>query len=206
MGLYGVLSYVVAQRTREIGVRMALGAEARRVRRMVVGQGARVWVGVAHRVAVAAASTRALRSLLFGVGALDPVTFARCRRRDGARGPARGYLPARRASRVDPIESLEGRVAGRPPPVALRVLPRSSPYLTGPVPAHICTKHPTIPYRRPGDRLVGTGRPVLGSPTLPKGSGYAKRHRDRPMVGRSSRVRVNAESQVIASAPVPTAC
>ena len=80
VGQYGVLSYIVAERTREIGVRMALGAEAGRVQRMVVGQGARVLlVGVAIGLAVAAASTRALRGLLFGVGALDPVTFLRSR-------------------------------------------------------------------------------------------------------------------------------
>ena len=71
-----MLSYIVAQRTREIGVRMALGAEAGRVRRMVVAQGARVVVlGVVVGVVVAAGSTRALGSLLFGVEALDLVTF-----------------------------------------------------------------------------------------------------------------------------------
>jgi ABC-type antimicrobial peptide transport system permease subunit len=77
VGQYGVLSYIVAERTREIGVRMALGAHASRVQRMVVGQGARVLVvGVALGLAAAAASTRALRSLLFGIGALDAATFA----------------------------------------------------------------------------------------------------------------------------------
>jgi putative ABC transport system permease protein len=109
VGQYGVLSYIVAERTREIGVRMALGAQASRVQRMVVGQGARVLlVGVVIGLAGAAVSTRALRSLLFGVGALDAVTFI---------GVAAGmvlvrllaaYLPARRASRVDPMESLRG--------------------------------------------------------------------------------------------------
>jgi predicted permease len=109
VGQYGVLSYIVAERTREIGVRMALGAEAGRVQRMVVGQGARVLlVGVIIGLAVAAGSTRALRSLLFGVGALDPVAFVAVAGAMVLVGVLAAYLPARRASRVDPIESLRG--------------------------------------------------------------------------------------------------
>ncbi len=77
VGLYGILSYVVAERTVEIGVRMALGAEAKRVRRMVVLQGVRVVAaGVAIGVAVAVVATRALGSLLYGIAAVDAGTFA----------------------------------------------------------------------------------------------------------------------------------
>ena len=109
IGLYGVLSYVVAQRTREIGVRMALGAEAGAVRRMVVAEGARVVaIGVALGVAAALVSTRALGSLLFGVRAVDAPTFAAMSLSMVMIGLLASYVPARRASRVDPIESLRG--------------------------------------------------------------------------------------------------
>ena len=109
IGLFGVLSYVVAQRTREIGLRMALGAEARRVQRMVVGQGARVVVfGVLIGLAASLAATRLLASLLFGVGATDAGTFAGTSAALLAVGLLTSYLPARRASSVDPIESLRG--------------------------------------------------------------------------------------------------
>jgi ABC-type antimicrobial peptide transport system permease subunit len=77
VGLYGVLSYVVAERRREIGVRMALGAQARAVRRMVVAQGVRVvLIGVGIGVVVALASTRLLGALLYDVRAVDPLVFA----------------------------------------------------------------------------------------------------------------------------------
>ncbi|MGE0158231.1 MAG: ADOP family duplicated permease [Gemmatimonadales bacterium] len=109
VGLYGVLSYVVAQRTREIGVRMALGAEASGVRRMVVAQGCRVVLaGVVVGVIVAAASTRALEGLLFGVEAADVATFATMSAGMVLVGMLASYLPARRASSVDPVESLKG--------------------------------------------------------------------------------------------------
>jgi putative ABC transport system permease protein len=109
VGLYGVLSYVVAQRTREIGVRMALGAKAQQVRMMVVAQGSRVvGAGVVIGIAVALASTRALGSLLFGVEPFHAATFAGMSVTMLAIGLLASYLPARRASRVDPIESLRG--------------------------------------------------------------------------------------------------
>jgi predicted permease len=109
VGLYGVLSYVVAQRTREIGVRMALGAQASRVRAMVVAQGARVvGFGVVIGVAVAFTATRTLGSLLFGVEAVDTTTFVVMSASMLGIGLLASYVPARRASLVDPIESLRG--------------------------------------------------------------------------------------------------
>jgi len=109
VGLYGVLSYVVAERTREIGLRMALGARAEQVRRMVVVQGTRVVaVGVIIGVAVAFGATRALGSLLFGVAAADAPTFAAMSAAMIAIAVLASYLPARRASRIDPIVSLRG--------------------------------------------------------------------------------------------------
>jgi len=107
VGLYGVLAYLVAERTREIGVRMALGATPGGVRRMVVTQGARVvLVGVAIGVGVALLSTRALSTLLFNVAAVDPLMFVAMSGMLIAVGMLASYLPARKASRVDPIESL----------------------------------------------------------------------------------------------------
>jgi ABC-type antimicrobial peptide transport system permease subunit len=109
VGLYGVLSYVVTQRTREIGVRMALGAEASRVRHMVVTQGTRVvLIGVGVGLAVAAATTRALEEMLFGVEPADTATFIAMSVGMILVGLLASYLPARRASSVDPVESLRG--------------------------------------------------------------------------------------------------
>jgi predicted lysophospholipase L1 biosynthesis ABC-type transport system permease subunit len=103
----GVLSNVAAERQREIGVRMALGAEAGRVQRMVVAQGTRVVIiGVVIGVAFAIWSTRALGSLLFGVGALDFATFLAMAVAMVLIGMLASYVPARRASNVDPNESL----------------------------------------------------------------------------------------------------
>ncbi len=109
VGLYGVLSYVVAERTREIGVRMALGAQAEQVRGMVVKQGAWVvGVGVVIGIATALLSTRALGSLLYGVKAVDAATFVGMSVSMLFVGLLASYVPARRASNVDPIESLRG--------------------------------------------------------------------------------------------------
>jgi predicted permease len=107
VGLYGVLSYVVAERTREIGVRMALGATASAVQRQIVSQGARVvLVGVAVGLVVALVSTRLMSTLLFDVKAVDPVVFGAMSVTMLAVGMFASYMPARKASSVDPIESL----------------------------------------------------------------------------------------------------
>jgi ABC-type antimicrobial peptide transport system permease subunit len=102
-----VLSYVVAERTREIGVRMALGATAGAVRRLVVSQGAKVvLIGTVVGIAAALASTRLLKALLYEVSALEPAVFVAMAIMMMGIGMLASYVPARRASRVDPIESL----------------------------------------------------------------------------------------------------
>ena len=107
VGMYGVLSYLVAQRTREIAVRMALGAQRAGVRRMVVLQGARVTlVGVVIGLAGALAATRVLGALLFGVQPMDPLTFAATSVLMLAVALLASYLPARHASAVDPMRAL----------------------------------------------------------------------------------------------------
>ena len=107
IGLYGVLSYVVSQRTREIAVRMALGAEASTVRRMVVLQGGRVaLIGVGIGIVAALAVTGVLKSLLFGVQALDAPTFVAMSMVMLAVALVASYLPALRASSVDPNTAL----------------------------------------------------------------------------------------------------
>ncbi len=107
VGLFGVLSYVVSQRTREIGIRMALGARAAELRRMVVAQGGRITlIGVVVGLALAAFLVRVLESLLFGVEALDLPTFGFVSGMMLAVALLASYIPARRASSVDPMESL----------------------------------------------------------------------------------------------------
>jgi ABC-type antimicrobial peptide transport system permease subunit len=107
VGLYGVLSYTVSQRTREIGIRMALGAEAGSVRRLVVVQGARLAViGVVIGLAAAFFLTRVLESLLFGVESIHPATFAAMSTVMVGVAFLASYGPARRASLLDPIAAL----------------------------------------------------------------------------------------------------
>jgi predicted permease len=107
IGLYGVLSYVVSQRTREIAVRMALGAYAPSLRRMVMLQAGRVTlIGVVIGLAAAWGLTRVLGTLLFNVQPLDAATFLGTAAVMLAVGLLAGYLPARRASSVDPLQAL----------------------------------------------------------------------------------------------------
>jgi putative ABC transport system permease protein len=107
LGIYGLLSSTVAQRTGEIGLRMALGARARDVVLMVVGQGARLTlIGLGIGLLAALAASRVLESLLFGVGARDPWTFYAVAAFLAAVALAASYLPARFASRIEPLTAL----------------------------------------------------------------------------------------------------
>jgi putative ABC transport system permease protein len=107
LGLYGVVSYAVSQRTSEIGLRIALGATDASVRRMMVMEGLKPAVaGMAIGLVAAASSTRVVRSLLFGITPTDPVTFLLAPPLLLALAALACYLPARRATRLDPTIAL----------------------------------------------------------------------------------------------------
>jgi len=107
VGIYGVLSFTVAQRTRDIGIRMALGATRSHVMKNVLGYGARLAViGVVIGVSGGLAGTRVLSSLLYGVRATDVATFATAAVVLLGVAMAASYVPARRATRVDPMRAL----------------------------------------------------------------------------------------------------
>jgi len=107
IGVYGVMAYSVEQRTREIGVRVALGASGGDVVRLVLSQGIAITgAGIALGLAEAAAVTRLLDAMLFGLTPLDPLTFVVAPLTLGVVASIAAYLPARRAAKVDPIVAL----------------------------------------------------------------------------------------------------
>jgi predicted permease len=109
VGIYGVMTFTVSQRTREIGIRMALGADRARVVRMVIGEGvALAGIGIGLGLGAALALTRFLSSFLFDVKTSDPLTYAGLVLLLGGTALAAAWIPARRAARVDPLEALKG--------------------------------------------------------------------------------------------------
>lgn len=107
VGIYSIMSYAVTQRTSEIGIRMALGAEARDIFRLVVGHAVRlVGIGVLIGAIVAVLSTRLMRSLLYGVEPGDPLTLAAICLVIGSVALVASYIPARRATKVDPLVAI----------------------------------------------------------------------------------------------------
>jgi ABC-type antimicrobial peptide transport system permease subunit len=107
VGLYGVMSYTAARRTREIGIRMALGAEGAAIRRALIGEALRVGaIGLAAGLPLALVAGRLVESFLYGLAPADPVTLAGAGALMLAIAALAAWLPARRASRVDPMEAL----------------------------------------------------------------------------------------------------
>ena len=107
MGLYGVMAYVVGSRTREIGIRIALGAQTTGILRLVIGQGLRLaFTGIVLGLLIAVALTRVLESVLYGVAPTDVVTFIGVVLLLIAVALLACYVPARRATKVDPLVAL----------------------------------------------------------------------------------------------------
>jgi ABC-type antimicrobial peptide transport system permease subunit len=106
-GLYGVIAYAVSRRRREIGIRLALGAQTHEIRGLFVRRGLIVvGIGMAIGLGGAVGVTRLMRSLLFGISPLDPVAFTAMPALLAAAAVLASHLPARRAAAVDPVETL----------------------------------------------------------------------------------------------------
>jgi ABC-type antimicrobial peptide transport system permease subunit len=108
VGIYGVISYSVSQRTRELGIRLALGAPQSSVKTMVVRNG--IWlagIGAGVGLAASAGLTRIMATWLYGISPLDPLTYAAVSLGVLAAAGAASYLPAHRAATVDPVEALK---------------------------------------------------------------------------------------------------
>jgi ABC-type antimicrobial peptide transport system permease subunit len=107
VGIYGIMAYTVSQRRNEIGIRMALGAQPGQVRRMILGESAWIAVaGIAAGVGAALLMTRLVQSMLYGIGANDPLTVAAGVTLLLCVALAASWIPARRAARVQPMEAL----------------------------------------------------------------------------------------------------
>ena len=107
IGIYGVISYVVSQRTNEIGIRIALGAQQRDVLRLMLGEGMKMaLIGVAIGIAVALGLTHLMVNILFGVSATDPLTFLGVATLLVLVALTACWIPARRATKVDPLVAL----------------------------------------------------------------------------------------------------
>jgi ABC-type antimicrobial peptide transport system permease subunit len=107
VGIYGVISYLVGQRTHEIGIRMALGAKRKDVLQLILGQGGRMaGIGIGLGCVAALAATRLLSSMLFGVKPTDPATFITVAALLVTIALLACYIPARRATQVDPMVAL----------------------------------------------------------------------------------------------------
>ncbi len=108
IGIYGVIAYVISQRTREIGIRLALGAEPRQLERMFLLHGLTLSaVGAVVGLVAALGLARLMSSLLFGVGPMDPVAYVAALGVMIAAAALASYLPARRAAAISPMESLK---------------------------------------------------------------------------------------------------
>jgi putative ABC transport system permease protein len=107
VGIYGVIAYTTAQRSREIGVRVALGAQSKDVLKLIIGQGVRLSLaGLLLGLGGALSLTRVMKTLLFGISATDPLTFAVIALLLMVVALAACWLPARRATKVDPMIAL----------------------------------------------------------------------------------------------------